>query len=84
MKHEVPISTLNNLSQQKKWKKPKLNYEQQNGVFVCTATLQTEEHTITKLGKGTKKKTAQNLAFDQILIELETVVSQDSWWDSHW
>ncbi len=71
LKHEIPISTLNNLCQQKKWKKPKLNYEQQNEVFICTATLQTEEETITKVGKATKKKMAQNLAFDLILVELE-------------
>ena len=75
LKHEIPISILNNLCQQKKWKKPKLNYEQQNGVFICTATLQTEEQTITKVGKGSKKRTAQNLAFDLILIELEAIES---------
>lgn len=73
LKHEVPISTLNNLCQQKKWKKPKLNFEESNGIFVCSATLKTEEKTITKIGKATKKKTAQNVAFDLILIELETV-----------
>nr|MDJ0648540.1 double-stranded RNA binding motif domain-containing protein [Xenococcaceae cyanobacterium MO_188.B19] len=75
LKHELPISTLNNLCQKRKWQKPKLNYQQENEIFICTATLQTEENTITKVGKATKKKTAQNLAFDLILVELEAVES---------
>ncbi len=69
-KHELPLSTLNNLCQQKKCKKPSFQYEQKDGIFICTATVELEEQTVSKVGKATKKRTAQNIAADKILIEL--------------
>ena len=69
-KHKLPLSTLNNLCQQKSWENPNFICEQQEGIFTCTATVNTEEQTIMKVGKATKKRTAQNIAADKILLEL--------------
>ena len=77
LKHKLPLSTLNNLCQQNHWKKPSFKYEQQDGIFICTVTVKLEEKTISKVGKATKKRTAQNIAADKILSELDTLIDQN-------
>ena len=70
LKHQLPLSTLNNLCQKQNWKKPIFQYEQKDGFFICTATVQLEEQTISKVGQAKKKRTAQNIVADKILREL--------------
>ena len=77
LKHKLPLSTLNNLCQQKTRGKPSFKYEQQDGIFICTVTVKLEEKTISKVGKATKKRTAQNIAADKILSELDTLIDQN-------
>ena len=77
-KHKLPLSTLNNLCQQKKLKKPSFQYEQKDGIFICTATVTLEEQALSKVGKATKKRTAQNLAADKILVELDEEMITDN------
>ncbi len=74
-KHKLPLSTLNNLCQQKNCKKPTSRYEQQDGIFVGTMEVTLDGKTISKVSKAKKKRTAENLAADKILIELEPLIS---------
>ncbi len=73
LKHKLPLSFINNLCQQKTWEKPSFVYKQDNGIFICTATLELENSTIIKVGEATKKRTSQNIAADKILQELDEV-----------
>ena len=68
--HKLPLSTLNNLCQQKSWDNPNFICEQEDGIFTCTATVNIEDETIIKVGRATKKRTAQNIAADKILLQL--------------
>ncbi len=77
LQHKLPLSTLNNLCQQRTGGKPSFEYQQQDGIFICTVTVKLKENTISKVGKATKKRTAQNIAADKILSELDTLIDQN-------
>ena len=77
-KHKLPLSTLNNLCQQQKWEKPTFEYERKNGIFICNATLKLKGQNILKIGQATKKRTAQNIAADKLLVELNEKIISDN------
>ena len=72
-KHPSPAGTLHNLCQQRKWKKPRFQYAQKDGLFTCTATLHLETTTLSTTSQTQKKRTAQNLAADLLLSELDSL-----------
>ncbi len=80
--HPFPLNTLHNLSQQQKWKKPRFQYAQQDGLFICTATLQLEATTLSTVGQAQKKRTAQNLAADLLLTQLDSLGGDNKLWHS--
>ena len=72
-KHPSPAGTLHNLCQQRKWKKPRFQYAKKDGFFICTATLHLAETTLSTTSQTQKKRTAQNLAADLLLTELDSL-----------
>ncbi len=72
-RHPSPAHTLHNLCQQQKWKKPRFQYTRQNGLFLCTATLHLPTSSLSTVGQAQKKRTAQNLAADLLLTQLDSL-----------
>ena len=72
-RHPSPAHTLHNLCQQQKWKKPRFQYTRQDGLFLCTATLHLPSSSLSTVGQAQKKRTAQNLAADFLLTQLESL-----------
>ncbi|MDJ0904175.1 MAG: RNB domain-containing ribonuclease [Xenococcus sp. MO_188.B8] len=70
LSRELPLQDLNNFCQQESLAKPKYNYYQKNGFFICEASLLYKGQVYQEQGVALKKRKAQNIAIDKILTAI--------------
>ena len=71
LSRELPLRDLHNFCQQKSLAKPKYNQYKKNGFFICEASFSYQGKVYQEQGVALKKRKAQNIAINKILIAIE-------------